>query len=205
MLYLKNTANNCISQRRKIGNYKVSLYPQSLHIMKKLLLIMLIACSLQAFAQNKVKSGVLYSQHPYIEVVKQLAVLYEKEDAAGMAKLYADTAHVYGMTRYDVDTTKVAQWSVPPSKDLTDARAGWLQVFENWEQIKMRPIVPAEALEHTGGSTSVQSFWLFTLVNKKTKKVAKVELVVFQVFNKAGKIATQVEFYDPTSLLAAMK
>jgi hypothetical protein len=173
--------------------------------MKKLLLVMLIACSLQAFAQNKVKSGILYSQHPYIEVAKQLAVLYEKGDAAGMEKLYADTAHVYGMTRYDVDTTKVAQWSVPPSKGLPGAKAGWRQVFDNWEQIKMRPIVPAEALEHTGGTTSVQSFWLLTLVNKKTKKVAKVEMVVFMVFNKAGKIATQVEFYDPTSLLAAMK
>ena len=84
--------------------------------MKKLLLIVLIACSLQAFAQNKIKSGILYSQHPYIEVVKQLAVLYEKGDAAGMEKLYADTAQVYGMTRYDVDTAKVAQWSVPPAK-----------------------------------------------------------------------------------------
>jgi hypothetical protein len=173
--------------------------------MKKLLLIMLIACSLQAFAQNKIKSGTIYSQHPYIEIVKQLAVLYEKGDAAGMEKLYADTAQIYGMTRYAVDTTKVAQWSVPPAKHLTGAKAGWRQVFDNWEQIKMRPIVPPEGLEHTDGTFSVQSFWLFTLVNKKTKKVAKVEMVVFHVFNKAGKIATQVEFYDPTSLLAAMK
>ena len=205
MLYLKNTANNCISQRRKIGNYKVSLYPQSLHIMKKLLLIMLIACSLQAFAQNKVKSGVLYSQHPYIEVVKQLAVLYEKEDAAGMAKLYADTAHVYGMTRYDVDTTKVAQWSVPPSKGLAGAKAGWQQIFDNWEQIKMRMIGEPEAMAYDDAPFSVQSFWLFTMVNKKTKKIAKVEMVLFVLFNKAGKIATQIEFYDPTSLMAAMK
>jgi hypothetical protein len=173
--------------------------------MKRLLLIILIACSLPAFAQNKVKSGTIYSQHPYIEIVKQLAVLYEKGDAAGMEKLYADTAQVYGMTRYNVDTTKVAQWSVPPPKRLSVAKAGWRDVFENWEQIKMRLIVPPEGLEHTGGTFSVQSFWLFTLVNKKTKKVAKVEMVVFHVFNKAGKIATQVEFYDPTSLLAAMK
>jgi hypothetical protein len=186
-------------------NYKVSLYPQFPSFMKKLLLIMLIACSLQAFAQNKVKSGVVYSQHPYMEVVTQLAVLYEKGDIAGMEKLYADTAQIYGMTRYDVDTANVAQWSVPPAKRLQGAKAGWRQIFDNWEQIKMRPIVPPEALEHTGGTTSVQSFWLLTLVNKKTKKVAKVEMVVFDVFNKAGKIATQVEFYDPTSLLAAMK
>jgi len=174
--------------------------------MKKLLLIILIVAPVIAFAQKKVKNGTIYKEHPYIEIVKQIAVLYEKNDGAGMAKFYADSAHVYGMTRYQVDTTKVAQWSVPPSKGLVGAKAGWQQVFDNWEQIKMRPIGEPSAYEYSDGSPfTVQSFWLFTLVNKKTKKVAKVEMVLFAQFNKAGKIATQIEFYDPTSLMAAMK
>jgi hypothetical protein len=174
-------------------------------IMKKLLLMILIAGPVLAFGQNKVKNGVIYKEHPYINIVKQLAGLYEKGDIAGMAKLYADTAKVYGMTRYHVDTTQVAQWSVPPAKGLAGAEAGWRQVFDNWEQIKMRPIATPDGLAYTNSPFTVQSWWLFTLVNKKTKKVAKVEMVLFTKFNKDGKIATQIEFYDPTSLLAAMK
>lgn len=172
--------------------------------MKKLLLIILIAGSVSAFGQ-KVKNGVIYKEHPYINIVKQLAGLYEQEDIAGMAKLYADTAKIYGMTRYHVDTAQVAQWSVPPPKGLAGAKAGWQQVFDNWEQIKMRPIGTLDGLAYANGAFTVQSWWLFTLVNKKTKKVAKVELVLFTQFNKEGKIATQIEFYDPTSLLDAMK
>lgn len=173
--------------------------------MKKLLLIILIAAPVVAFAQKKVKNGTIYKQHPYIEVVKQLAALYEKGDATGMAKLYADTARVFGMTRYNVDTTHVAQWSVPPGKELSGARAGWQQVFDNWEQIKMRPMGTPDGLEYNDSPFTVQSWWLFTLVNKKTKKTAKVEMVLFDLFNADGKIGTQIEFYDPTSLIAAMK
>ena len=173
--------------------------------MKKLLLLVLIACSVSALAQKKVKNGIIYKEHPYIEVVKLVASLYEKGDTAAMAMLYADSAQVYGMTRYSVDTSKVAQWSVPPSKGLAGAKAGWQQIFDNWEQIKMRMIGVPEAMAYDDSPFSVQSFWLFTMVNKKTKKVAKVEMVLFVLFNKAGKIATQIEFYDPTSLMAAMK
>jgi hypothetical protein len=173
--------------------------------MKKLLLLALVTCSVSVFAQNKVKNGIIYKEHPYIEIVKKVAALYEKGDTAAMAKLYADSAQVYGMTRYSVDTSKVAQWSVPPSKGLAGAKAGWQQVFDNWEQIKMRMIGAPEAMAYDDSPFSVQSFWLFTMVNKKTKKVAKVEMVLFALFNRSGKIATQIEFYDPTSLMAAMK
>ncbi len=179
--------------------------PNSHQVMKKLLLLILVVYSVSAFAQKKVKNGIIYKEHPYIEIVKQLAMLYEKGDAAGMEKLYTDTAEVYGMTRYNVDTAQVAQWSVPPRKALSGAKAGWQQVFDNWEQIKMRPIGTPEGLAYTDAPFTVQSWWLFTLVNKKTKKVAKVEMVLFDLFNKDGKIATQIQFYDPTSLLAAMK
>ena len=178
--------------------------PNILRIMKKLLLIILI-CSNVAIAQKKVKNGVIYKEHPYIEAVKQLAALYEKGDADAMAKFYADSALAYGMTRYNVDTSKVAQLSVPPGKSLAGVKAGWQNIFDNWEQIKMRPIGTPDGLAYDNQPFMVQSWWLLTLVNKKTKKVAKVEMVLFDQFNKDGKIAIQIEFYDPASLLAAMK
>jgi hypothetical protein len=173
--------------------------------MKKWLLVILIAGWAPAFAQNKIKSGVIYKEHPYINILNQLAKLYEKGDTAALAKLYADTVQIFGMGRYNVDTSKVAQWSVPPSKRLAGAKTGWQHVFENWENIKMRPIAPSDCFVYNDGTTVVQSWWLFTLTHKKTKKVAKVEMVLFAIFNKKGKISTQIEFYDPTSLINAMK
>lgn len=173
--------------------------------MRKLLLILMIACTVQASGQKKIKAGIIYKEHPYIETVRRLARLYEQGDAEALVKMYADTAKIYGMTRYSVDTSVVAQLSVPPSKSLAEAKAGWKHVFENWEHIKMREIGEASGLEYTHSPFTVQSFWLFTLVNRKTKKVAKVEMVLFAQFNKAGKIGTQIEFYDPASLIAASK
>ena len=167
--------------------------------------MILITCTVSVFAQKKVKNGTIYKEHPYIEIVKQLAMLYEKGDTTALAKLYADSAKVYGMTRYNVDTSKVAQLSVPPSKSLAEAKGGWQHIFDNWERIKMKPIGAPDGLAYDNSPFTVQSWWLFTLVNKKTKKVAKIEMVLFDLFNKNGKIAIQIEFYDPASLIAAMK
>jgi hypothetical protein len=173
--------------------------------MKKLLLLILVACPIWAMAQKKVKSGIIYSEHPYIETMRHFAEFYEKGDTAAMGRLFADSAKVYGMMRYAVDTAKVAQWSVPPSRTLAEAKTGWQQVFETWGQMKMRPIGTPDGLEYSNTRFTVQSWWLITLTNRKTKKVAKIEMVLFDIFNPDGKIAIQVGFYDPTSLLVAMK
>jgi len=173
--------------------------------MKKLLLLILVTAPVWALAQKKVKNGIIYKEHPYIETMKKIAALYEKGDTAAMAKFFSDSASVYGMTRYDVDTSKVAQWSVPPPKTLSGAKQGWRQIFDTWEQIKMRPMGPPDGLEYSNARFTVQSWWLLTLTNKKTKKVAKVEMALFDIFNPDGKIAVQIGFYDPTSLLLAMK
>ena len=173
--------------------------------MKKLLLVMLVAVSVSAFAQKKVKSGIIYSEHPYIETMHRFATLYEKGDTAAMGRLFADSAKIYGMMRYAVDTAKAAQWSMPPPRTVAEAKAGWQQVFETWGQMKMRPIGDPDGLEYNNSRFTVQSWWLITLINRKTKKVAKIEMVLFDIFNTDGKIAVQVGFYDPTSLLLAMK
>jgi len=173
--------------------------------MKRLLIVIFIAGSMTAFAQKKIKNGVIYSEHPYIETMRRYATLYEKGDTAMLGKLFADSARVYGMARYDVDTAQTVQWSVPPSKTLSNAKAALQKVFDNWEQIKMKPIGVPDGLEYTNSRFTVQSWWLLTLTNKKTKKVAKIEMVLFDIFNHEGKIAVQIGFYDPTSLLIAMK
>ncbi len=165
----------------------------------------LFGLSLSAFGQKKVKSGIIYSEHPCIEVMRRYAVLYEKQDTAALGKLFADSARIYGMARYDVDTSRTAQWSVPPSRSVTSAKAALQKVFDNWENIKMKPIGVPDGLEYNNSRFTVQSWWLVSLTNKKTKKLARVELVLFDIFNPDGKIAVQVAFYDPGSLLIAMK
>ncbi|MGN6639182.1 MAG: nuclear transport factor 2 family protein, partial [Mucilaginibacter sp.] len=167
--------------------------------MKKLLLAILLFSN-AAFAQKGLKSGIVYNEHPYIETVKKIAALYEQGNADGMAKFYADTAHIYGMTRYD--TSAMARHLVTMSKSVKDAQAGWQQVIDNWSDIKMVPISQIQAVKFADEPVTVQSRWLITMKNKKTNKTAAVEMVLFDQFNKDGKIATQKEYYDPTPLLA---
>lgn len=170
--------------------------------MKKLLLAILLFSN-AAFAQKESKSGTVYNEHPYIETVKKIASLYEQGNAGGMAKYFADTAHLYGMTRYD--TSAASRHLVTMSKSVKDAQAGWQQIIDNWTEIKMVPVSPIQALKYPGEPVTVQSRWLITMKNKKTNKAAAVEMVLFDQFNKDGKIAAQKEYYDPTPLLMAMQ
>jgi hypothetical protein len=171
--------------------------------MKKLSLIILIYSN-TAFAQM-MKKGVSYKQHPYIEIVKQVAVFYEKGDTDAMAKLYADTAKLLGMGRYNTDSSKTGMLARLNGKSVAEAKAGWKKIVDNWEEIKMRLIDDPDGLEYPSSPFKVQSCWKITVVNKKTKKVATVEMVMFDWFNKDGKIAHQTEYYDPTPLIAAMQ
>jgi hypothetical protein len=172
--------------------------------MKKLIIIFLLSSN-AALAQKMTKNGVIYKEHPYIEVIKNVAALYEKGDAAGMAKYFADTAHFYGMTRYKPDTALIAKHLLPKSTSIIEAKAGWQQVIDNWDNITMTPVSNPDGLQYADAPFTVQSWWRITLVNKKTKKTAAIEMVLFDLFNTDGKIATQLEYYDPTSLIMAMK
>jgi hypothetical protein len=172
--------------------------------MKKLLFI-LIVCSNAVFAQKAVKSGIVYKEHPYIQIIKQVAALYEKGDTNAMAKFYADTARAYGMTRYQPADLAKGRFAPGECKSLAQAKAGWKDVVDNWEQIKMTPVMEPVAIKPGNEPFSVQSWWQLTLVNKKTKKTAIIEMVLVDFFNKEGKITSQLECYDPTPVIAAMK
>lgn len=172
--------------------------------MKKIVLILLLLSN-SAFAQKMVKNGTIYKEHPYIDIIKKLAGLYEKGDASAMTAYYADTVHLYGMTRYSPDTGLMEKHLLPKSKALMEAKAGWQQIIDAWENIKMTPLSPPDGLKYDSAPFTVQSWWLLTLTNKKTHKTAATEMVLFDMFNKDGKIAVQLEYYDPTALVMAMK
>jgi hypothetical protein len=172
--------------------------------MKKFLFIILL-CSNAVFAQQK-QGGIIYTEHPFIGVVKQLAKLYAQGNPNGMAKLFADTVHFYGMTLYKPDTARLAKSQKRPGKTLTEAKKGWQDIIDNWEGIKIVPTTPLIGLKYTASSSfKVQSEWLLTVTNKKTKKTAYVQIVLFDYFDGAGKISRQIEYYDPTPLILAAR
>jgi hypothetical protein len=158
--------------------------------MKKLLLVLLMACSVSAFAQTIEKNGTIYKQHPLIDVAKTLGELYQKGDADGMAKYYADSAKF------------LSPGSNKPAT-LKQAVAVWKQQFEEWSNIKLTTQGYPDGLDYAKEGFSVQTWFEFSAVNKKTQKAAKTNMVLFLSFNKDGKITSDVIYYDPTPLIAA--
>ena len=62
-----------------------------------------------------------------------------------------------------------------------------------------------DGLEYASDPFTVQSWWEVTAVNKKTQKKATFEQVVFDSFNKVGKITSELSYYDTQALMEATK
>jgi hypothetical protein len=161
--------------------------------MKKLLTIGLMAFSVASFAQSVVKNGTIYKEHPYITAVVQLTADFQKGDTTAAAQFYADTVKFYD-----------APFPKHPYK-LAEAKAGWHKIFTDWEQLEIKQVGYPDGLEYATDPFTVQSWWKVTAVNKKTKKTATFEEVVFDTFNKDGKITLELSYYDNKSLEDASK
>ena len=161
--------------------------------MKKLLIIGLLALSTSAFSQGVVKNGTIYKQHPYITAVLQLNTLFARGDTVAVARFYADTARF-------IDATN----PMKPS-NLAQAKATWHDILTNWDIVSMKQIGYPDGLEYTSSPFTVQSWWEVTTVNKKTQKKVTFEEVVFDSFNKAGKITSELSYYDTLALVGATK
>jgi len=164
----------------------------NLKLMKKLLIVVLTLLASSTFAQNMQKNGTIYKEHPYIDVVNNSTALFLKNDWDGYAKLYADTAKFFDST-------------TPKPSKLADVKKSWADISANWEQVTVTKQGYPDGLQYDKDPFTVQSWWIVTAVNKKTKKTAKFNMVQFDNFNKDGKIDLEVAYYDQTSLLAAMK
>ncbi len=150
-----------------------------------------------AFAHDKPRDGVIYKQHPHIDVIRTLATLYEEGDADEMAKYFDAGAQFIGMSRYQAGESR-------KKLTLADAVAGWKEIIDNWH-IKMTESISPQGLQYVADPFTVQSWWLISVVNKKTGKKAEVDMVLFDLFNAEGKIITQHQYYDPAPLIEAAK
>ncbi|RZA00549.1 MAG: hypothetical protein EOP47_13640 [Sphingobacteriaceae bacterium] len=163
--------------------------------MKKLILLAFVTISATSFAQTVVKNGTIYKEHPYITKVNAMMAAANKNDTIAMFVPYADTVKFYD--------------SPSPTKvyNLTQSKSNWRTVQAEWEQISIKPRGYPDGLEYAGKDESftVQSWWTITAINKKTKKKAMFEEVIFDSFNKDGKITLELAYYDMSSLAEAMK
>ena len=57
--------------------------------------------------------------------------------------------------------------------------------------------------DYTKEGFVVQVWFSFSAVNKKTKKPATTNMVLFLSFNKDKKISSSLMYYDPTPLITA--
>jgi ketosteroid isomerase-like protein len=160
--------------------------------MKKLILLGIMAFSVSTFAQTITKNGTIYKDHPYITAVEQSTASFAKGDTVASMKIYADSVKFYDSPS-------------PKPYTLAQARANWQQIFANWDQLTITKVGYPDGLEYSSDPFTVQSWWTITAVNKKTQKKATFQEVVFDSFNKDGKITVELSYYDTSSLMAAMK
>ncbi|WP_114940014.1 nuclear transport factor 2 family protein [Mucilaginibacter endophyticus] len=160
--------------------------------MKNLLIVLLVLLAGGTWAQAPKKNGIIYKEHPYITIVNKSNDLFIKQDWAGLAKLYADTAIFYDPT----STKKIS---------FAEEKKAWAAIAKDWGDIKIVKVGYPDGLQYDKDPFTVQSWWTITTVNKKTKKTAKFHLVQFDEFNKAGKIAVEIAYYDQTPLINASK
>jgi hypothetical protein len=161
--------------------------------MKKLIIIGLLAFSAKSFAQTAVENGTIYKEHPYITAVKEEVADFAKGDTVGAASFYADSVKFYD--------------SPEPTKPygIKQARASWQKIFTDWGMPTIKQVGYPDGLQYTSDPFTVQSWWEITVVNIKTQKTAKFEQVVFDTFNKDGKITVELSYYDTSAIKDAMK
>ncbi len=129
------------------------------------------------------KNGTIYIKHPYIDVVNKIAKAYESKDSARQ-KYYADTARF---------------WSVGMEKAIPMPEAFKMlnHDFEIYDSIKMTPVGYPDYLHYLDKDTKVvQSWWRWSGKSKKMGNVLKIDMVIFDEFNKAGKIIYEGVYGD---------
>ncbi len=152
--------------------------------MKKIILsISLFLFGIAAFSQKE-ENGTIYIKHPYIDAVNQATKAYESKDEAALKRLYSDTARwwISGMEKF-----------IP----IADAMKMWMTDFDYYDSIAQKEVGYPDYLHYKkDDGNTVQSWWTWTGKSKKTGEVLKVPMVVFDDFNKDGKIVREYIYGD---------
>ena len=152
--------------------------------MRKIILTTsLFFLSIAAFCQQE-ENGTIYIKHPNIDAVNQATKAYETKDEATLKKLYSDTAKWWssGMEKF-----------IP----VADAMKMWMSDFDFYTDITQKQFGYPDYLHYKkDDGMTVQSWWTWSGKSKKTGEVLKIPMVVFDDFNKDGKIVREYIYGD---------
>ena len=152
--------------------------------MKKIFLsTALFLLGMTAFCQQE-ENGTIYIKHAYIDVVNNATKAYLTNDDAANKMIYSDTAKwwISGMDNF-----------IP----IADAMKMWGNDFKYFDDIKSVQVGYPDYLHYKKGDMMiVQSWWVWSGKSMKTGEVIKVPEVLFDEFNKDGKIVREYIYGD---------
>ena len=161
--------------------------------MKKLLLSFTVLLFVTvSFAQKEKKNGTIYINHPYIDVVNNSIKAYVNQDLNLWKTYYSDTAKFWVS---DINDGKFFP--------LKESMSGLALDYKFYDNIKFTQIGYPDYLEYDKDHTrTVQSWWLWSGISKKTGKELKIYTVQFDSFNNAGKIIKEEIYADFSKQMA---
>ena len=157
--------------------------------MKKIFLTTgLFLLATAAFCQEE-ENGTIYIKHPYIDAVNKAQDAYLKKDEATLKMIYSDTA-------------KFVASGMPKWIAIADGIKMWMSDFDYYTEIAQKPVGYPDYLHYKDADTRVvQSWWTWTGKSKKTGEVVKIQMVMFDDFNTAGKIVRESVYGDFSKLV----
>lgn len=139
-----------------------------------------------SFAQTEKTNGTIYINHPFIDVVHNTVKGYVTQNADLWGSCYADTA-TFWISGMDL------KQKVSKKENLTMLTTD----FKFFNDIKVKQYGYPDYLAYDQGNTRVvQSWWVWSGVSKKTGKSLTIPFVVFDWFNKDGKITKEATMGD---------
>ena len=138
------------------------------------------------FAQSEKTNGTIYVKHPYIDVVNNTVKGYVTQNADLWSACYADSA------KFWISGMDMKNW-VSKKENLNMLNTD----FKFFKDITVKQFgYPDYLANDQGNDKVVQSWWTWTGTSIKTGKSLKITFVVFDWFNKDGKITKEGTFGD---------
>lgn len=143
----------------------------------------LFLLGITAFCQQE-ENGTIYIKHANIDAVNNSVKAYMAKDVAALKNIYSDTAKFWasGMEKF-----------IP----IADAMKMWMTDFDYYDDVAQNEFGYPDYLHYKkDDSRVVQSWWNWTGKSKKTGEVVKIPIVVFDDFDKGGKIVREYIYGD---------
>ena len=158
--------------------------------MRKIIVCMaLLLAGVVGLSQTQTENGIIYINHPYIDIVNNSMKAYLEKDIATNTKIFADTAKIWvsGMEK-----------PMPAADVLKD----WVTDFDFYKDIKLQKVGYPDFLHYKDQDQKyVQSWWQWVGTSIKTGEVVKIDFVQFDRFNSAGKIDRESLYGDFSKLV----